>query len=298
MTDAVVIQCARLHKRYGGHVALHALSLVVRRGEVFGLVGANGGSKTTVLRLIAGLIEPDGGRCRVLGATPATVRRRIGYMPQALGLYGELTVRENLQIRAALFDMPAPSAASDAAIHRLGLDAIKDNRVSRLSGGWARRAQLAAALIHAPELVLLDEPTVGLDAGARQQVWAQILALADTGATVVVATHDLAEAERFSRLGFLAGGRLLACGTPAEIVAGAGVRSFLLSGAAAGAKLDAATAIDGVVAAYPHGTALRVVARDRASAAVRQLARDRGMLPIAVSASLDDAAHVLLAGGA
>jgi ABC-2 type transport system ATP-binding protein len=294
MTDLAVL-CDRLSKRYGRRVVLHALTIAVRRGAVFGLVGANGGSKTTLLRLIAGVIEPDDGRCQVLGTTPATVRHRIGYMPQALGLYGELTVRENLRARAALFDLTAPETAASVMIDRFELGGHADIRVARLSGGWARRAQLAATLIHAPELVLLDEPTVGLDAGARQQVWAQILALADAGATVVVATHDLAEAERFSGLAFLADGQVLASGRPADIVSAAGVRSFLLSGADAGAQSQSLRTIPDVVAVYPHGAALRVVARNRAAGAVRQLALDRELLAVAVASTLDDAAHALLA---
>lgn len=294
MADAAAVRCEGLRKRYGRRAALHALDLVARRGEVFGLIGANGGGKTTVLRLIAGLLEPDGGTCAVLGARPKSVRHRVGYMGQALGLHGDLTVMENLRSRAALFDLRHPETAARVAIDRAGLAEHASARVSGLSGGWARRVQLAATLVHAPELVLLDEPTVGMDAQARQQVWASILALADAGATVVVATHDLLEAERCARLAFLAEGRVIAAGSPDEVISTAAVQAFILRGE--GARRHAATlaACPGVVAAVPRGDALRVVLARGADIALAEMAGHRGLRMSPAAATLEDASHVLL----
>jgi ABC-2 type transport system ATP-binding protein len=294
MADPIV-HCDGLAKRYGDRTVLAGLTVSLARGEVFGLVGANGGSKTTTLRLLAGLLEPDGGTCRVFGVAPARARRRIGYMPQALSLYGELTVLENLRARADLFEVPRPAAAAQAIVERFGLQDHARTRFGRLSAGWARRTQLGATLVNTPDLALLDEPTVGLDAAARQLVWAQILELAADDATVVVSTHDLAEAERFSRLAFLAEGRVLVTGTPAEIIAGAGVRTVLITGAVAGDAAREAPLLDGVVAAYPSGGALRVVMRkDAAGDAALQIVRRYGLRPVAVEANLDDAAQRLL----
>jgi ABC-type multidrug transport system ATPase subunit len=205
MVDAV--RCTALIKRFGRRTVLAGLDFSVDPGEVFGLVGGNGGSKTTVLRLIAGLLKPDAGTCLVFARPPDAMRQHIGYMAQRLSLYANLTVLENLQAQAGLFRVTHPREAARATIERFELQPYAATQVAHLSGGWARRVQFGAALIHTPRIVLLDEPTVGMDAPAQQQVWAHIFAIADQGATVIVSTHDLQEAERFSALSSSPGAR-------------------------------------------------------------------------------------------
>ena len=289
-----VVRCQGVLKRYGTRTALHAFDLDVRPGEVFGLVGANGGSKTTVLRILAGLLQPDAGTCTVFGQPPARIRSRIGYMAQGQGLYGHLTVTENLQIRAMLFGLPDVTRAVTVALHRFGLVPYGRTRVAHLSGGWARRASFAATLVHAPELLLLDEPTAGLDAVARQEVWRHVLALAAKGVTVVVSTHDLAEAERFSRLVFLVDGAVCAQGTVAEVVHRSDACSFVLRGPGAAQVATDALGMAGVVAAYPAAGALRVVTQSGGFGQAAALAARHGLDATGTLPSLDDAAQSLM----
>lgn len=187
-----------LGKRYGRRWVLRDLSFTLAPGMLIALVGGNGGGKTTTLRLMAGLIRPDAGKGSVFGhniARPgAAVRRSIGYMSQRLSLYPELSVAQNIRYRAALLGLPRRAASE--AMARMGLSEVACTRVDRLSGGWARRAQFAAATLGAPRLLLLDEPTAGLDAVARRFLWARIADYAASGAIVIVSTHDLNEAER------------------------------------------------------------------------------------------------------
>ena len=289
-----VVCCRGIGKRYGAQTALHGFDLDVRPGEVFGLVGANGGSKTTVLRILAGLLQPDAGTCTVFGQSPAQVRSRIGYMAQGQGLYGHLTVAENLQVRAMLFGLPDVARAVTVALHRFGLAPYGRMLVAHLSGGWARRAGFAAALIHAPDLLLLDEPTVGLDSVARQGVWRHVLELAAKGVTIVVSTHDLAEAERFSRLAFLVDGTVRAQGTVAEVVQRSGACSFVLRGPDAARAATDALGMAGIVAAYPAAGALRVVTRSGTSGQAAALAERHGLEATGALPSLDDAAQSLM----
>ena len=250
---------------------------------MFGLVGANGGSKTTILRILAGLLQPDAGACAVFGQEPARVRSRIGYMAQGQGLYGHLTVADNLQVRAMLFGMADVARVVAAALRRFGLSPYASTRLDQLSGGWARRAGFAAALIHGPEL-LLDEPTTGLDAVARQGGWRHVLQLAAAGVTVVVSTHDLAEAERFSRLEFLVDGVVRAQGTVEEVVRRSDARSFTLRG-------PDALGTAGIVAAYPSAGAVRVVTRSVCAGQAAVLAGRHGLEAEPALPSLDDAAQ-------
>ena len=198
-TTDPVIDVTGLSRSFGGRPVVRGVSLRVGRGEVVGLVGANGGGKTTTLRMLAGLLRPTEGSGRVLGAdvtrpTHAN-RRQIGYMTQSLALYPDLTVCENLDFRARILCGGDP-AAQAAVIAEFGLASILSARVSELSGGWARRVQFAASVIHRPALLLLDEPTAGLDAKTRREMWDWIAGLAASGSTVLVSTHDLHEAER------------------------------------------------------------------------------------------------------
>jgi ABC-2 type transport system ATP-binding protein len=194
-----VIDVAGLSRSFGGRVVVRDIAMRIDQGQVIGLVGANGGGKTTTLRMLAGLLRPSSGSGTVLGADitrPGEARRRqIGYMTQSLALYPELTVAENLGFRARIQCGGKLDAVSDVA-DNYGLAHVMSARVSTLSGGWARRVQFAATVIHRPVLLLLDEPTAGLDAKTRQDMWSWIAELAASGSSVVISTHDLHEAER------------------------------------------------------------------------------------------------------
>lgn len=194
-----VIDVTGLSRSFGSREVVRGVSIRLERGEVVGLVGANGGGKTTTLRMLAGLLRPTSGTGTVLGAEVTqqgqAKRRQIGYMTQSLALYPELTVAENLRFRADILCNGDPAAQAEV-VEEYGLASIASARVSELSGGWARRAQFAASVIHRPALLLLDEPTAGLDAKTRRDMWGWITGLAAGGSTVLISTHDLHEAER------------------------------------------------------------------------------------------------------
>jgi ABC-2 type transport system ATP-binding protein len=188
-------------KRFGQRTVLRALTFAVAPGELVVLTGSNGGGKTTTLRILAGLLAPDGGEGQVLGRDvryPVRAdRAQIGFMTQRLALYPELNVTQNLRFRAAMHGLG--DAAVRGAIDAFGLADYAQTRIDRLSGGWARRTQFAATTLHAPALVLLDEPTAGLDAATRADIWARLHALAGRGHSIVLSTHDLAEAAGATR---------------------------------------------------------------------------------------------------
>lgn len=214
--DAVVM--AGVTKRFGSRVAVNNLSLRVRPGEVCALIGANGGGKTTSLRLLAGLIPADEGAGTVLGAdlrgAMRAVRHEVGYLAQRCTLYGALSVRENLRFRAAVFGVTDPRSTAEKQIRAFGLAAFGDTRVADLSGGWSRRVEMAAVMIHNPRLLLLDEPTTGLDAAARESIWLRLLAFAAQGTAIVFSTHDLSETQCCSQIVMLSTDRMPAAEAP------------------------------------------------------------------------------------
>lgn len=224
MSPAPVVRTHALHKRFGDLVAVHALDLEIRRGEVFGLLGPNGSGKTTTIRMLCGLVLPTSGTAEVAGFDITTqaeqVRRRIGYMSQRYGLYDELTVAENLRFYASVYGLVGRTREARLAEHvaLLGLGERLTQRAGTLSGGWKQRLALACATAHHPDLVFLDEPTAGVDPAARRTFWQTIYDLAGSGTTVLVTTHYMDEAERCQRLAFLSRGHLIGLGTPAEVV--------------------------------------------------------------------------------
>jgi ABC-2 type transport system ATP-binding protein len=295
--DEPVIAVTGLTRRFGARVAIADLSLSVAAGQVAGLIGANGGGKTTSLRMLAGLLKPDAGRGRVLGHDLAvadrSIRHDVGYMAQRLALYPSLSVLDNLRFRAEVYGVANAAHRARRVVADYGLAPYANLPAERLSGGWARLLQLAAALIHSPRLVLLDEPTAGLDATARQAVWQRIASLAGSGVAVVIATHDLAEAERCSHVSVLAGGRVRAQGAPLAIAQQSAARVHALAGAAAIALADRIAALPGVVAAYPAAGDLRVVTTGTAHDAVAAAASAAGCSMAAREPTLEDATLVL-----
>jgi ABC-2 type transport system ATP-binding protein len=243
--------------------------------------------------MLAGILKPDRGRGRVLGfdlvRDSAKIRERVGYMSQRLSLYAELSVFENLRFRADVYGLRCPRRAAEAAIGEFGLAPWARSPAGSLSGGWARRLQLAASLVHSPRLVLLDEPTAGLDAVARQEVWRRVEGLAAAGAGVIVCTHDLAEAERCSRVAVFVDGQVVAAGVPEEIAARSSATVFLLSGVDARRLAHDAAAVTGVVASYPQGGSLRVVADSIGEEDLRRFAVSRGASFARAAARLEDA---------
>ena len=280
-------------KRYGHRIAVESLDLHLCTGEVFGLVGANGGGKTTTLRILAGILKPDRGRGHVLGLDltneASEIRKHIGYMSQRLSLYADLNVYQNLRFRADVYGLRSPGVAATTTMREFELEPFAQARARQLSGGWARRLQLAAALIHSPKLIFLDEPTAGLDAASRHEVWRRIDRMAAQGAGVIVSSHDLADAERCSRAALLSEGRVVAAGTPDEIARGAPAVAFLLSGADARALQESIERTVGVIASYPLGAGLRIVADSEAEAALHSLASTHNLNLSRAAMRLEDA---------
>ena len=225
MSD-LAIDVRGLTKAYAGRRVVDAVDMQVARGRIVGFLGPNGSGKTTSLRMLCGLLTPDAGEGQVLGLDfrrrAAEVKRQVGYMTQKFGLYEDLSIRENLDFIARLFSMPDRRTAVDAALERLGLATRQKQLAGALSGGWKQRLALAACLLHRPRLLLLDEPTAGVDPKARREFWDQIHQLATEGITVLVSTHYMDEAERCDELVYIAYGRVLARGTAADIVATSG----------------------------------------------------------------------------
>ena len=280
-------------KRYGHRIAVEGLDLHLCAGEVFGLVGANGGGKTTTLRIFAGILKPDRGRGHVLGLDltneASEIRKHIGYMSQRLSLYSDLTVHQNLRFRADVYGVQNPGVTVANAIREFELEPFAQARARQLSGGWARRLQLAAALIHSPKLIFLDEPTAGLDVASRHEVWRLIDRIAAQGAGVIVSSHDLAEAERCSRTALLSEGRVVAAGTPDEIARDAPAAAFLLSGADVRRLQESIDRTAGVIASYPQGAGLRIVAESEAEAALHSLASTHNLNLSRAAMRLEDA---------
>ena len=212
-----------LVKRFGDFTAVDDVSFSVARGEVVGYLGANGSGKTTTMRLLMGLLRPTAGSATVLGLDVARdaerIRPRVGYMSQKFALYEDLTVRENLAFYGGLYGLPLAELPGRVVTlaERVGLAGREDLLAGELSGGWRQRLALGIAMVHRPELLLLDEPTSGVDPAARRAFWNLIYEVAEEGATVLVSTHYMDEAEHCGRLGIMRSGRLLAWGAPAEL---------------------------------------------------------------------------------
>jgi ABC-2 type transport system ATP-binding protein len=292
-TTPPAIEVHGLSKHFGKCVAIENLSIRVRFGEIHGLAGANGGGKSTSLRLLAGLLAPDAGTAKILGYSlpweSKRVRHSVGYVPQRNWLYSTLSVRENLRFRAAIFGVKSPARAAELQMEAFGLNAYARTPVGNLSGGWSRLTELAAALIHCPRVLLLDEPTVGLDPAARQDIWRRLTSLAARGTAIVLSTHDLAEAQRCSDLVLLSEGRVKAQGAPHNIPRQLEVMALVVAGQGALAVMDAIPPWL-VMAAYPNSNGLRlVIARERVPEVEGRLAA-LGYLTQRTGLSLEDAA--------
>jgi ABC-2 type transport system ATP-binding protein len=226
MSD-LAIDVRGLTKRYGDRTVVDHVDLQVAPGRICGFLGPNGSGKTTTIRMLCGLLKPDAGSGTCLGLDvikqAREIKRQAGYMTQKFGWYEDLSIRENLDFIARLFEIPRREQAVDDALQRLGLTERQEQLAGTLSGGWKQRLALAGCLIHQPQLLLLDEPTAGVDPKARREFWDHIRRLAQEGITVLVSTHYMDEAERCDELVYIAYGKVLAHGTEAQIVQEAGL---------------------------------------------------------------------------
>jgi ABC-2 type transport system ATP-binding protein len=266
-----VIDVRGLTKRFGDKTVVDGLDMQVRRGEIYGFLGPNGSGKTTSIRMICGLLTPDAGSGQTLGydvvKDSAYIKRKVGYMTQRFGLYDDLTIRENLDFVARVYAMDRRRERVDAALERLGLAGRQKQLAGSLSGGWKQRLALAACMLHEPQLLLLDEPTAGVDPKARRDFWDEIHKLAHEGITVLVSTHYMDEAERCHRLGYIAYGKLLARGTPDELVQQSPLSTWTITGEGAGNLAAALECSQGVDMVTRFGNALHVSGVDAAALA-------------------------------
>lgn len=262
MNGEPAIAVRGLTKRFGGRTVVDNVDLTVQPGRICGFLGPNGSGKTTTLRMICGLIIPDEGQGEVLGldlrSRRNAIKAQIGYMTQKFGLFGDLSIRENLEFIARVYGLDDRDRRVTESLERLGLASRADQMAGKLSGGWKQRLALAAAVLHEPRILLLDEPTAGVDPQARREFWDQIHELARGGMTVLVSTHYMDEAERCHEIAYIAYGVMLARGTTAEVIAASGLHA--LQGEGPGADLLAAEieAQPGVAMAAPFGTTLHV----------------------------------------
>jgi ABC-2 type transport system ATP-binding protein len=265
----IAIEVEGLSKSFGKREVVHNLSMQVKRGSIYGFLGPNGSGKTTTIRILCGLLTPDKGRGTCLGYDILTesdkIKLHVGYMTQRFSLYQDLSVRENLEFVARLYDVPDPVGAARAMVERLGLKGREGQLAGSLSGGWKQRLALGACTLPSPKLLLLDEPTAGVDPKARREFWNEIHALAGEGLTVLVSTHYMDEAERCHEIAYIAYGHLLVHGTVPEVIAQSHLTTYVVSGEGLGelaARLEKTPGIDMVA---PFGTSLHVSARDKAA---------------------------------
>jgi ABC-2 type transport system ATP-binding protein len=266
---AYVIDVHGLNKSFGARRVVDELSLQVAEREVCGFLGANGSGKTTTIRMLCGLLKPDGGTGTCLGLDivrdAAALRRQVGYMTQRFSYYEDLTVTENLDLVAGVYELPKSRAAVRDIIARMELGFYADQLAGNLSGGWKQRLALAACVLHRPKLLLLDEPTAGVDAKARREFWDLIHDMAGEGLTVLVSTHYMDEAERCNRIVYLASGRIVVEGDALEIAA----RSGLITYDGVGEHIDESArrirGMSGVESAAVFRRALHVAGTDRAA---------------------------------
>jgi ABC-2 type transport system ATP-binding protein len=265
MTDAIDVR--GLNKSFGDKPVVRDVSIQVGEGRITGFLGPNGAGKTTTLRLLCGLLTPDSGEGEVLGLDFRTqtdaIKRQTGYMTQSFSLYQDMTIEENLSFIARVYRLDNRDRRVTAALEHLGLQHRRKQLAGALSGGWKQRLALAAATLHEPRLLLLDEPTAGVDPQARREFWDEIHALADRGLTVLVSTHYMDEAERCHDIGYILNGRLIARGTADEIIGRSGLVTFNGEGPDVGKVAHQLADKDGVLSATAFGAAVHVSGTDK-----------------------------------
>lgn len=281
-----------LTKRFGKRVVVDRVSIRVQPGEIVGFLGPNGSGKTTTIRMMCGLLTPDAGEGRVLGhdilRDQSAIKREVGYMTQRFSFYEDLTIAENLGFVAGVYGLPASAVSETLA--DLGLTSRRAQLAGSLSGGWKQRLALAACLMHRPKLLMLDEPTAGVDPKARRDFWDEIHARAASGLTVLVSTHYMDEAERCHRINYISYGKLISQGTVAEVIAAAGLVTVILRGGRTAAAQALLTHRPEVEQVAHWGTDLHVIGRDGTALhqAAAEVATATGAQLIAAETSLED----------
>ena len=265
----IAIDVKGLTKSFNGREVVHDLSMQVKRGSIYGFLGPNGSGKTTTIRILCGLLTPDSGEGTCLGydirRDADKIKRKVGYMTQRFSLYQDLSVRENLEFVARLYGVPDARGAAAEMIARIGLKGREEQLAANLSGGWKQRLALGACTLPNPQLLLLDEPTAGVDPKARRDFWNEIHALAAEGLTVLVSTHYMDEAERCHEIAYIAYGHLLAHGTVDEVIAASALSTWTVTGEDFNGLMAELTGKPGVDMVAPFGTSLHVSGRDKAA---------------------------------
>ena len=290
----IAIDAEGLTKSFDGRVVVRDLSMRVRRGTIFGFLGPNGSGKTTTIRMLCGLLTPDSGHGTCLGFDIRTdtekIKRHVGYMTQRFSLYQDLSVRENLEFIGRVYGLSNPKRAAKAMIERLGLGGREEQIAGSLSGGWKQRLALGACTLPNPQLLLLDEPTAGVDPKARREFWSQIHALAAEGLTVLVSTHYMDEAERCHEIAYIAYGEVLARGTVQQVITQSGLITYVVNGVDTATLATQLTGKPGIEMVTPFGNTLHVSGRE-AEAFEQSIApyrHDPNLLWARVSPSLED----------
>jgi ABC-2 type transport system ATP-binding protein len=263
----LAIDVRGLNKSFGDKHVVQDVALQIAEGRICGFLGPNGSGKTTTLRMLCGLLTPDSGSGTCLGfdiiAQSDQIKVRTGYMTQRFSLYEDLTIAENLEFTARVYGLDRRAARVDAALTKLGLTSRRGQLAGTLSGGWKQRLALASATLHEPKLLLLDEPTAGVDPKARRDFWDEIHVLAGQGLTVLVSTHYMDEAERCHEIAYISYGKLIARGTAAEVVKGSHLITFHGEGPDVGKLAHELSGKPGVETVAPFGAAVHVSGTDR-----------------------------------
>jgi len=288
------IDVQKLNKRFGDKHVVNDVSLQVARGEIFGFLGPNGSGKTTSIRLMCGLLTPDSGTGTCLGydivRESAQIKRNVGYMTQRFSYWDDLTIRENLDFVARIYEMPSRREAVDRSLESLGLQSRANQLTGALSGGWKQRLALAACMLHEPQLLLLDEPTAGVDPAARRDFWEELHRLAARGISVLVSTHYMDEAERCHKLAYIAYGKLLAQGTAKQIIESQNLATWTIYGEHLSKLTEQLRKTPGVDQTVVFGSALHVSGSDHAAlkAAVKQATEGTALRAERIETGLED----------
>ncbi len=289
------IDVAGINKHFGDKHVVKDLSLQLKQGEIFGFLGPNGSGKTTSIRMLCGLLTPDNGRGTCLGldvlTQSAAIKRQVGYMTQKFSLWDDLTIGENLDFVARMFGMKERKKAVAQALIELGLEGRRNQLAGTLSGGWKQRLALASCLLHQPKLLLLDEPTAGVDPKARRDFWEEIHRLSAAGITVLVSTHYMDEAERCHRLAYIAYGTLLASGTADEVVASQNLHTWQISGEGLQDLTERLRRLPGADLVASFGTTLHISGKDgdKLKGSLEAFLQGTSLKMTAVAPSLEDA---------
>ncbi|HTT99285.1 MAG TPA: ABC transporter ATP-binding protein [Rhizomicrobium sp.] len=267
MAGDLAIDVHGLTKRFGSKVAVNGIDIAVPYGEVWGFLGPNGSGKTTTIRMLCGLLSADAGNGTCLGYDLLTqseqIKRAVGYMTQKFSFWEDLSIRENLEFVARMYELEDSKMKVDETISRLGLQKRQQQIAGELSGGWKQRLALAACMLHTPKLLLLDEPTAGVDPKARRDFWDEIHRLSAEGLTVLVSTHYMDEAERCDRIVYINLGNIVARGTVAEVIEQSKLFTFIVEGEGARHLAEKLRGQQGVEFVSFFGAALHVSGRDR-----------------------------------